>query len=133
MPILAARKVTLNKIITAIVFSIIILPSCNAEIGSVEIAKGLYINYEGAEYEQTFIPCKSGAIWKVEGKAVLEKLSSIYKNSTLSKYGELYVEIKGIFSPIDKTQFPDSHYVGVFHLEDVVDVSTDTKVIDECR
>lgn len=119
-----------QELLVAIVLHVAFLSPCGA---SDQDVKGLYINYEGAEYERAFIPCSSEEVWRVEGFEALEELSMKYESSKTSEYGELFVVLKGRFSPVDKVRFPDSHTSGEFYLVEFISSSTDSAVIDECR
>lgn len=121
------------KYMVVMLLNTVFLSSCNASDGEAKLVKGLFINYEGAEYERAFIPCGSGEVWQVEGFKAFEELSMKYESSETSKYGELFVVLKGQFSPVDKVRFPDSHTAGEFHLVEFVRFSSDSAVIDECR
>jgi len=122
------------KYVIVMVLNAVLLSSCNAMDGEeTKTVKGLYINYEGAEYERAFIPCGSGDVWRIEGFEALEELFSAYESSTTSKFGELFVELKGKFSPVDKMQAPNSHIAGEFHIVEFISSSTDNDVIDKCR
>lgn len=107
--------------------------SCNSDSAKAQIVKGLYLDYEGGEYERTFIPCNSEEIWKVEGEDVYSQLSSIYKTSALTQYGELFIVVEGYHFPVDKSKFHSSHYSGVFQMLRIINTSVDAKSIDECR
>ena len=123
----------MRQYLLAIVLNTIILSSCYANEAGIKHVKGLYVNYEGAEYERTFIPCNTDGAWWVDGGVAFNELTSLYRSSTLSKYGELYVELEGKFIPIDKAKYPDSHYSGDFQIVKLVGSSTDSKIIDTCR
>ena len=120
----------MKKYILIIIFNLAFISSCKAEEN---LIKGLYIDYEGAEYERTLIPCNSDESWKVEDSGAFQELSSLYKNSKLSKYGELYVELKGKHSVMNRNKFPNSHYSGTFHITTLVNSSTNSKLIEKCR
>lgn len=122
----------MRKLIIFILYGIF-LSACNASEPKDELIKGLYFRYEGAEYESAFVQCSTDGIWRVEGNEAFNKLVKIYKSSKLSRYGELFIEAKGIVAPTDKTRFPSSHYVGVLHITDLINYSTDIQVIEKCR
>lgn len=112
-------------------FLIVIAGSgCQAET---TLRKGIYFSYEGAEYENTFIECQSEKVWVLTGDEELLRLQSRYNGSEKSKYGEIYIEIVGSYTPVDKSSFPQSHYDGFFLLKKLEKLSTDPSIIEDCR
>src|SRR3990172_3312468 len=121
------------KLIIFFILNGIFLSACNSAEPRDERVKGLYFRYEGAEYESALVQCLDERIWRVEGGEAFKELVNLYKSSAHSRYGELFIEATGRFSPIDKTQFPNSHYVGVFRITGMINHSTDAQIIAECR
>ena len=89
---------------------------------------GIYINYEGAEYETTLLEC-AGDAWYAVSNGVRDQLTAIHKSSVLSKHGELLVEVRGVFRVDDD---PLSHYAGTVELLEVVDHVDGLTEIDDC-
>jgi len=125
----------MGMLIAILILNGISLSARNAGELKDEQVKGLYFRYEGAEYESAFTPCSADTIWQVEGDEAFKKLVELYnsKSSALSLFGEMFVEAKGRFLPIDKTRFPNSHYAGVFRVRGVISHSTDDQTIAECQ
>lgn len=94
---------------------------------------GLYVNYAGAEYENTIVECSTGRVWNVAENAVLAEIRKIYEAAEHAEFGELYLELQGMLQEYDRDQFPQSHEFGEFVGIAILRVSSDLKVIDECR
>ena len=96
--------------------------------------EGMYLRYEGGEYQSALTPCGSFDIWRVEekGEAYLDLLKQ-YKTLTHSKYGEIYIKAKGRLLPIDKGLFPDTHYSSTFTLKELLLYSSGNESPLSCK
>ena len=92
------------------------------------VVVGVFINYEGAEYETTFLDC-DGGVWYAVSNGIRDQLTALHKSSVLSKYGELLVEVRGVFRVDDD---PLSHYSGTVELLEIVDHVDGLAEIDDC-
>lgn len=107
--------------------------SCYAGGGNSDTFNGLYMNYDGAEYENAFVKCGSDEIWLIKKNNAYLELAKLYESSSLSQYGELLIEISGEFVAIDKKKYPKSHYVGEFSISEIVSYTSNPALIDKCR
>ncbi len=94
---------------------------------------GLYFSYEGAEYENAFVKCGSNEIWMIRKNGVYQTLDELYRSMNLSQYGELFIKVKGHYSAINRTRYPNTHYFGTFTIERIFSHSADPETIESCR
>ena len=94
---------------------------------------GLYLRYEGAEYESAFIPCHTNEVWWIEGGAAYDELVNIYRASTKNEFGEILVSLELNVERIHKTKYPNSHYDASATVSTVAVVAFDDDTIAACR
>ena len=87
---------------------------------------GRFTRYEGAEYENAFIPCGSKDVWSLEGGPALKELVKGYSKAAKNQYGEVMVTLRLDVTPVDKTKYPQSHYAAVAAVASVVSIGADT-------
>lgn len=122
------RKV---QMILALLMMIAVHAACTG--AATQSLRGLYVNYEGAEYENVVVECSSGRVWNVGDNDVLAAIQAAYKVTPKSEYGEVLVELQGEFRAYDRDQFPNSHEFGEFVATSIVRVWSDSKELEECR
>ena len=95
---------------------------------------GLYVSYPpGGEYEEILTPCESDEVWDVvpTGAAfttLVQAYASAKTREQLSKYGEIFVEVRGRYSAYEG----ESHSHGVFKIAELVRHSTAVADIKAC-
>ena len=104
-------------------FALLLLVSATASANQKLIVEGNYLRYEGAEYESAFFPCYSTEVWTIDGGNAYHALVDFYRNSQTNENGEIRASLELIVSPIDRTEYPDSHF----------DISQDENEINSCR
>lgn len=97
-----------------------------------EIA-GLYLRYEGAEYESAFIPCHKNEVWWLEGGIAYDDLVDKYRASAKNEFGEILVSLRLKVEPTDRAKYPNSHYHASATVMAVAAVSSDVEEIEACR
>ena len=107
--------------------------ACSINASSTEVFDGLYLRYEGAEYESAFIPCKVSGVWFITGEEALEQLKIKYSNLPHSKYGEIWASLELVVEPIDKDENPNSHYEAVATVVSIINAEYDEGKIASCR
>ncbi len=96
---------------------------------------GLYVDFSGGEYEETLSPCDTHEVWDVvaNGPAfatLTQAYASAETSGQLTKYGELFVELRGRYTAYDEEDEVHSH--GLFEIAEFVRHSTATVDISAC-
>ena len=121
-----------------VVLLLLVLPGglMGAQESEVITVTGFYISYlpEMREYEKILTPCGAAAgVWDVEPSgAAFTTLAQAYASAKtrgqLTKYGELFVELRGRYTAYEG----ESHSDGVFEITELVRHSTATADITAC-
>ena len=93
---------------------------------------GLYTVFSG-EYQEVMSPCDSSEVWDVETSgsaftALSQQYESLKSSGQLTKYNELFVELKGRYIAYEE----ESHSDGVFEATEFVRYSTAAADIKAC-
>ncbi|WP_196159493.1 hypothetical protein [Reinekea sp. G2M2-21] len=117
------------KSLPVILLSVFVAPisSC-AE----EKYQGLFIHYEGMEYEQTLIVCKTGEVYQLKSSPVTDGLLERYHALSKNEYGEVLAVFSGVVEPEDFEKYPNSHYQGYIDITDILHFSSNQTEIDSC-
>ena len=95
---------------------------------------GLYVGYPpGGEYEEILTPCDAFEVWDVGTRtAAFNSLAQVYVSAKaegrLSKYGEIFVELRGRYTAYEG----ESHSHGLFVITELVRHSTAAADIKAC-
>ena len=95
---------------------------------------GLYVSFApGGEYEEILMPCDSSEVWDVVPHgaaftALAQAYASAETGGQLSKYRELFVEVRGRYSAYEG----ESHSDGLFEITEFVRHSTAAADITAC-
>ena len=95
---------------------------------------GLYITYSpGGEYEEILTPCDSREVWDVGSigpafTALAQAYASAETRGQLTKYGQLFVELRGRYTAYTG----ESHSDGIFGVTELVRYSTAAADITAC-
>lgn len=93
---------------------------------------GLYTVFSG-EYQEVMSPCDSSEVWDVESSgpaftALSQQHESLKSSGQLTKYNELFVELKGRYTAYEG----EAHSDGVFEVTEFVRHSTAAADIKAC-
>ena len=98
----------------------LLVPLTPAAKDTIEIS-GEYLRYEGGEYESAFIPCAKNEVWSLNGGAAYSELVQKSRASPTNKYGETFFTLQLTVTPIDKQEYPNSHYAATATVESIVE------------
>ena len=109
--------------------------ACRAVGQAPERHEGIYVRYDetGGEHMSAFYPCRINGSWWVENGSGFADLVRSYRSVRTNKYGELFVEVEGRFTPTDRRRFPNEHYDGELSISRVLSYAVDQERIDACR
>ena len=121
--------------VTVLALALSILSACIAGGDGIaeRVSDGLFVNYEGAEYERAFIECDTSQVWLVAESDLQRQLRVLYNSPETRASGGLLVEIKGYFSLWDVTDRPGAHYHGDLTVVELIRHSNSMEELDECR
>lgn len=103
---------------------------CACLIAEEKIFTGIYINHKYGEYKNTFYECGTEQVWRIKDNEIRNELDKIHQSSDLSKYGDLFIKIRGTLTIIDEQD--KAHHDGIFTILELLDYSNDLKIIDRC-
>jgi hypothetical protein len=92
---------------------------------------GSYYRDGGGEYESAFSPCSLREVWHLEGGAAYEDLVHKYGTLKKNKHQGILVTLQLNVTPIDKTEYPNSHKAAIASVERIVSFGNSADVCME--
>ena len=124
------------KLLDAALLLLLVLPSGLVQAqgsGAVITVTGLYSDGGSGEYQEILVPCVSREVWNVATTgtaftALAQAYASAETRGQLTKYGEIFVEVRGRYTAYTG----ESHSDGLFEVTELVRHSTATADITVC-
>ena len=116
-----------------LLITLLLLTSWPACADQLRIVDGNYLRYEGTDYESAFFPCQSSEVWSIDGGKAFAALVDFYQNTRSGQNGEIRASLELLVLPIDKVQFPNSHFDAVARVAAVISISEAADEIASCR